>query len=105
MGGQPQAWRTPRTTRMPVRSLRSLMAELRHSHIDILKLDVEGAEWGVLEGWYGEGRELPVSQLVVEFHRFELDNRYNASPEVSYIISRLHLDGFDTVYHRNYIDL
>ncbi len=29
---------------LPVRTLRSLMKELGHDHLDVLKLDVEGSE-------------------------------------------------------------
>jgi len=38
-----------------VRSLRSLMDELNHQAIDLLKLNIEGAEYEVLDSLHREG--------------------------------------------------
>jgi FkbM family methyltransferase len=40
--------RTNETITLPGRSLPSLMAELGHDHIDLLKVDIEGAEYDIL---------------------------------------------------------
>ncbi len=50
----------------PVRSLSSIMSEFDHRRIDILKMDIEGAEYTVIKDMVRCGIE--VSQLVVEFH-------------------------------------
>ncbi len=50
----------------PVRRLRSLMTELGHSYIDLLKMDIEGSEYGVIENLLDE--HIPVRQILVEFH-------------------------------------
>ena len=50
----------------PIRRLCSIARMLGHSRIDILKLDIEGAEYGVIADWLKEGPE--VHQLLVEFH-------------------------------------
>jgi len=50
----------------PGRRLSSIMRELGHSHIDILKMDIEGAEYSVISNLIESGIE--VSQLLVEFH-------------------------------------
>ncbi|OLE31416.1 MAG: hypothetical protein AUI36_29700 [Cyanobacteria bacterium 13_1_40CM_2_61_4] len=47
------------------RRLSSLMRSLGHNHIDLLKLDVEGAEYGVLESILAD--ELRVDVICVEF--------------------------------------
>jgi hypothetical protein len=48
----------------PERSLESIMTELGHRHIDVLKMDIEGAEWDILTN-----TELPsIGQLLVEVH-------------------------------------
>lgn len=64
----------------PIRSLPSLMTELGHKHIDLLKMDIEGAEYAVIKDIVGCG--VDVSQLVVEFHhRFKdigIDQTRNA---------------------------
>lgn len=51
---------------VPVKRLKTIMRELGHDHIDLLKMDIEGAEYDVID-------ELAVSgirphQLLVEFH-------------------------------------
>ncbi len=46
--------------------LRSIMARLGHRRIDLLKIDIEGGEYDVLDNMLAE--RIPVSQLLVEFH-------------------------------------
>ena len=55
---------------LPVRTLATLMRERGHAWVDLLKIDVEGAEWEVLEGLaaHAGGRPLPITQTQVEFH-------------------------------------
>jgi len=52
--------------RVAARRLRSVMRELGHDRIDILKMDIEGAEYDVLQDLLEE--RIPVRQLLVEFH-------------------------------------
>lgn len=54
------------TVKAGVKTLRTIMAELGHDRVDILKLDIEGGEYGVIETIVAE--RLPVGQLLVEFH-------------------------------------
>ena len=49
-----------------VRRLGTIMKMLGHEHIDLLKMDIEGAEYGVLADMLSSG--IPVKQLLVEFH-------------------------------------
>jgi FkbM family methyltransferase len=51
------------------RSLTSLMSELQHDRIDLLKLDVEGAEYEVLKPLFRG--DLKVRVLCVDFHKVE----------------------------------
>lgn len=51
---------------VPVRKLSSIMDDLGHSHIDILKLDIEGAEYDVIDDILSS--EIRPSQFLVEFH-------------------------------------
>ncbi len=51
---------------VPVKSLSTIMAELGHPRIDLLKMDIEGAEYQVIEN-LKEGSLRP-AQLLVEFH-------------------------------------
>lgn len=50
------------------RSLASVMSELGHSHIDVLKLDIEGAEYSIID--HILDRHLKVYQIVLEFHPY-----------------------------------
>jgi FkbM family methyltransferase len=55
---------------LPVKRLSTIMQELRHDRIDILKMDVEGTEYEVIEDLIGSS--IPVSQVLIEFHhRFD----------------------------------
>jgi FkbM family methyltransferase len=55
---------------LPVRclTLRDIMATHGHSRVDYLKLDIEGAEYDVLNAWLAEYETLPVRQLWLEYH-------------------------------------
>jgi FkbM family methyltransferase len=55
---------------VPVRRLATVMTELGHDHIDLLKMDIEGAEYEVVEDLVESN--LDVRQVLVEFHhRFD----------------------------------
>jgi len=49
-----------------VRRLSTIMRDLGHQAIDVLKMDIEGAEYDVLDEIVE--RRLPVRQILVEFH-------------------------------------
>lgn len=51
---------------VPVRRLSTFMQELGHSHLDILKIDVEGAEYGIIADILASG--ISIGQFLVEFH-------------------------------------
>jgi len=61
-------YRTPADAADPARilTLSGLMAEYGLSHIDLLKLDCEGAEWDILPG--AEALLPRVSQICMEYH-------------------------------------
>ena len=50
----------------PVRRFATLVEMLGHRRLSVLKLDIEGAEYQVLEDVLGSG--IPVDQILVEFH-------------------------------------
>lgn len=57
-----------------LKSLPSIMAELGHSWVDMLKMDVEGAEYDVLPSLlthYGAlNQSVPVTQAQIEYHHW-----------------------------------
>ncbi len=61
----------PRTSsrpgiKVPMHRLGTIMRELGHASIDLLKMDIEGAEYDVLADMISQ--RIPVKQLLVEFH-------------------------------------
>lgn len=58
--------------KLPVKRLSTIMGELDHDYIDLLKMDVEGAEYGIIADMLAS--QLNVRQLLVEFH-YEYGNK------------------------------
>jgi FkbM family methyltransferase len=54
------------TTRAPVRRLGSILKELGHERVDLLKMDIEGGEYDVIEDLARVPRA--VGQIALEFH-------------------------------------
>jgi FkbM family methyltransferase len=50
----------------PVYRLTTIMKKLSHDRVDLLKMDIEGAEYGVIRDLLNAN--VPVGQLLVEFH-------------------------------------
>ena len=58
------------TMELPVHRLPTIMQKLGHERIDMVKMDIEGAEYEVIEDIIGSA--VPITQLLIEFHhRFE----------------------------------
>jgi FkbM family methyltransferase len=56
---------------VPVKRLATIMAELKHEGIDVLKMDIEGCEYQVIQDMVDSG--IRPGQLLVEFHHTVLD--------------------------------
>ena len=64
---------------LPVRSVQSVMKEFGHTKLDVLKLDVEGSEYRMLEALIQSGACRVVDQISLEWHHYDFDLRYGAS--------------------------
>jgi FkbM family methyltransferase len=65
---------------LPVRSVASIMAELNHHKVSVLKLDVEGSEYRMLEGILSSDLACHnIDQITLEWHHYQYDGRYGAS--------------------------
>ena len=84
------------TVDVPVNTLDHWMDTNGHTHLDILKMDVEGSEYDVLEDWIARDF-FPFDQLLVEWHFRHHPNkeRHNA------VIRGLEGKGWKTVDSRN----
>lgn len=60
--------KSEKSIELPVRRLSTIMAELGHESIDLLKMDIEGAEYEVLRNILDE--EIGIVQILVEFHHW-----------------------------------
>jgi len=78
------------TISAPVRRIGSIMKELGHTRIDLLKMDIEGAEYDVIDDLLTDA--IRVRQLCIEFH-----HRW---PEIGVTKTRRAIDGLRTSGYR-----
>ena len=83
------------TVEVPVNSLENWMQTFGHDHLDILKLDIEGSEYDVLEHWI-QKKWFPMTQLLVEFHQrfFHSKTRHNN------VLKQLKAHGFEIIHDK-----
>ena len=84
------------TVEVHTNTLQNWMDKFGHSHIDILKIDIEGSEYDVLEDWIKK-EWFPMDQLLVEFHQrfFENTDRHFK------VIAGLKESGFKIIHDKN----
>jgi FkbM family methyltransferase len=59
---------------VPMKSFADITKELRHDHIDVLKMDIEGSEYEIIEGILSS--PVKIDQIVIELHeRFFVDGK------------------------------
>lgn len=56
---------------VPMQRLTTIMKSLGHEHIDVLKMDIEGAEYGVIKDMLDQGVKPP--QVLIEYHHRFVD--------------------------------
>lgn len=86
---------------LQVKTLPTIMKELGHTYLDMLKIDVEGSEYVLLEQMFDVFGCPPVNQITLEWHHFWFDPRYGAgsSPSNNAIVTMLHRCGFRQFSH------
>ncbi|GAO28486.1 FkbM family methyltransferase [Geofilum rubicundum] len=57
---------TQNTVPVEIKTLHTIARELKHSYIDVLKMDIEGSEYEVIDSIIDS--HLPIHQLLIEFH-------------------------------------
>jgi FkbM family methyltransferase len=83
---------------IPCTSIVQQMRDNGHKHVDLLKLDIEGFEYDVLDSCI-EGH-LEIKQICVEFHHFYEDISYLRTARA---LAKLHKNGFKLI-HKNRFD-
>jgi FkbM family methyltransferase len=71
------------------KSIENILAENNHKRIDLLKMDIEGAEYDVLKSILSKG--IDIRQIVVEFHPHLLNK---GRSKTRAILKQLHNDGY-----------
>lgn len=59
--------------KVAVLCLRGMMRKRGDVHVAVLKMDVEGAEFAVIDMWWRRNEKIAVDQIVVEFHERYFD--------------------------------
>jgi FkbM family methyltransferase len=93
-------WQPPQQKiQIPVKTIPTIMKELGHDFVTILKVDIEGSEFLMLQDLLDQTGCPPIDQLTLEWHHFELDMRYGTSPHVNALSSMFHECGLHQFEH------
>lgn len=74
------------TIEVEFKSLKSIMKQLGHRHIDILKMDIEGAEFQVIKNILSDG--IQFYELCVEFHDRMFKNGIKMLSETLFLLKK-----------------
>lgn len=74
---------------VPVRRLAGIMRDLGHSHIDLLKMDIEGEEYAVIPNILASG--LDIHQIVLECHPRFIEDGW---PRTRDLLQQMHEHGY-----------
>lgn len=77
-----------------MKSFDDITGELGHSHVDVLKMDIEGAEYDVLENVLKS--QMTIDQILVEFHDRQFDQQAYRSKE---IVKKIREAGYEIFAH------
>jgi len=92
----------PKEFQMEARTFATMLKEHGDKYVDMLKLDIEGSEFIFLEEMFDKYGCPPVGQLTVEWHHFNLDERYGSSPELNSLHNLLNSCGFKAFHNRDH---
>lgn len=85
-----EAVSTDRSIEVEMKSFDDIVTELGHKHIDVIKMDIEGSEYTVLEKILESN--ITIDQLLIEFHDRLFDQENYRSKE---IVEKLKSHGFE----------
>ena len=75
------------------KSLSSIANEVGDKQIDVLKIDIEGSEWNILDKFIDQDLDqIDVKQICIEIH---LNHRITTPREVKSILTKLYHKGYE----------
>merc|ERR1719456_2006800 len=84
------------------KTLLTMMKDHGDTFIDVLKMDIEGSEYTVLQDVFDRMGCPPARQITLEYHNFDFDERYGSSPQLNTIHNLLNACGFKCFYIKPY---
>jgi len=75
---------------VPMKTISTIIYELGHTHIDVLKMDIEGAEYNVIENILETN--ISITQILIEFHGYFTENGKNKTKQA---VKKLKKNGFE----------
>lgn len=101
----------PRKIKVKMKTIRTLMKEKKVSHIDCMKLDIEGSEFAVIEDAFGGSDPIKIPNLMIEFHeRFfedgvtKMERAFNTMHDAGYVHVWTSKLGIECLFvHKDYI--
>ncbi len=71
---------------VPGKTIRTIMKELGHDRIDLLKMDIEGAEFDVLDAYFKDGHN-SIDMLLLDHHEYML--KKNGKTRMKQLLNQL----------------
>jgi hypothetical protein len=68
IGNRKVLWTQKTKSAYQMKTLTTLMSELGHTWLDVLKIDIEGGEWNVFESLFATMHRIPATQIQIELH-------------------------------------
>lgn len=84
---------------LPMLSVHSMMKMLKHKWLSILKMDIEGAEFGVIDQWFKDRFYIPADQILIEFHERYFIHDRNYKNKIKSAIAKLAALDFDLIMY------
>ena len=75
--------------KVKMKNLETICKELKHSRVDVLKMDIEGSEYDIIP--YLLSLNLPINQLLIEFHHRFFEDGFSKTKEM---LTILHNNGY-----------
>lgn len=87
----------------PSLTLGSMMAKLGHEWLSILKIDIEGLEFDIIDGWAQSLYLIPADQILIEFHERLFSRKAKSRQSVQSAVDKLSKLGYQLICHTAWV--